>query len=66
MLFMANLAEKKGLKHCIKCGKVICEKRAIFYKSPLSDMCNEHRQIELDKIMAGDGTIEDYYKEHQK
>ena len=39
------------VRHCVKCGRVICEGKAAFYKPPLSDMCNHHRQEELDKQM---------------
>jgi RNA polymerase-binding transcription factor DksA len=41
------------LKHCIKCGKVICQARAKFYTPPFSDMCNECRDRELFKEKVG-------------
>jgi len=40
------------IRKCIKCGRVICEGKAAFYKSPLKDMCNYHRDEELKKLSS--------------
>jgi len=42
------------LRHCTKCGKVICEGRAQFYLEPYRSMCNSCR----DYALLSDGVRE--------
>ena len=42
------------MEYCMKCGKVVCQKRARLFVEPYNHMCNYCRDAELEKLKCYD------------